>query len=1156
MWGEKAVKKNITALCFIFILLALAPSISIAQKVSIAPSYNKGNSLSNVTYQLIDKDETNTSIVYTRECFSECHLLIKVIYSGSIVAGSQSIDPKSKSNVDWSFIKKNTSDDIKITDIKVFVNNTWISTYTNNFQFQKGNSYYIDIMGKRSVSIGYKETDIVPTLFGFQMPELAIWSSNWSTYRQINFTIRGTDPIANYTVNVTFDTKTAISTGSMKSDCSDIRFVSSDNNTQFGYGFENATNTTSGCNQTFTQMWVAVNQQMTNGGYMYLFYNNSAATAVASMSNAQANQYQMIVPFGEGNNNGFAYSADGTRIYQVSGTAATSQGIYGSALSTQRTDKWFTNTQSTLNNLGDTNQNYTVYVWIKLNGSTMGTNPRVARHITNNGAKYPYWIYFEQISGSQIKLAAAIGDGSTQLSTGNGNDLSGSTTWMLATIVINGTSFSLYLNATLIQTITDSAAANNKSINALDIIGQLDNTTDAANNGFGGMIDHLTIIRRALTVAEINNTWQDGITGQQSSDISNPAIVTLTLNSPLNQTYQSVQPLNFVVTNQASLSNCQYRLDSISLESLITLTNCDNLTQLNASAGSHRLQVFVNASNITLVASVNFSYTLALLSIDSPLNRTYATVQNLNFTILNQTSFNNCRYELDGAANITLTSCNNLTQLNASSGSHVLTLFVNSSNITLVGNINFSYFRPTLVLNSPTNGTFFITQGLNFNVFNQSALTDCRYELDGAANISLSLCGNLSLLTSFSGSHSVQLFINDTNNGINVSLVAGVNFSYNFDNLNITAYDEITGNAINSFTIRLDNTTGTTTITTSTGNITFNGFTGTTYTLIVNSTNYGSRSYIYTRVNNQNRLSVFLPSIRSASEPHTVLIRLTTITGGSLPNIMITFQRNINGTTYNVTNQRTDTTGITSFILDGGLTYTLIIEFTSGTRIFSIQPAADSYTFSETGLSGTYSSIFTDIIWQTRPTTSILFRNISQTINLTILSNNASILSASITVLLNGVQYNITATVTGGGRQANAIFLADLSNVAGGTQLIANFYLNSSNSQIGYVLLETRTFTVWQAPAYNNLTLEYVLINSAQNSGMDITGRSILALLLTTIITGLVYSKLGGQQSITILVCFVCVLGVFAYAGWFDTYMFLITTILAGLAYFYYSGIQ
>lgn len=457
----------------------------------------------------------------------------------------------------------------------------------------------------------------------------------------------------------------------------------------------------------------------------------------------------------------------------------------------------------------------------------------------------------------------------------------------------------------------------------------------------------------------------------------------------------------------------------------------------------------------------------------------------------------------------------------------------------------------SLIINNPQNITYNTQQQLNVTV-QLANLDKCYYALDNTANLSFGNCSTTTQINATSGTHKLEVFANSTTTS---TISAIVYFTYDFNAVVIYAFDETNATAIQNFTAQIANSTFSQTGTANNFNVTFLTIGSGQYTITVGATDFGTRSYLFTKASNDaNVLNAYLPRITSST--HSVAIRTSTLSGSPLSGIRIDVSKLINLNYQNISSAVTDDTGSASFFLDAQITYRITIQFPSGTRTFSLQPVADVYTFFETGLTGTFSSIFQDITWQIAPQNSVLSKNTSQKINLTIYSYQRTLTpNSQIIAVYQGNTYQINATISPSNFSANATLTLDLSNAISGQTVQASFYVNSTNPNIGYVLLETRTYQIFTQASYPNLTLEFVLADTARQSGLDLNGLGILALFFTVIVTGLIHSRLHPNPFVT-LIAFVGILGIFTFTGWFDFYLWAIVAIIAGLYYYYNAGVS
>jgi hypothetical protein len=87
-------------------------------------------------------------------------------------------------------------------------------------------------------------------------------------------------PLTDYQIPVTIDTQSLILAGKLRSDCGDIRFVSSDNQTLLPYFIDPGT-----CGTTSTRIWVKVPSiPAYSSTYFFMYYGNPSATSQSTPS--------------------------------------------------------------------------------------------------------------------------------------------------------------------------------------------------------------------------------------------------------------------------------------------------------------------------------------------------------------------------------------------------------------------------------------------------------------------------------------------------------------------------------------------------------------------------------------------------------------------------------------------------------------------------------------------------------------------------------------------------------------------------------------------------------------------------------------------------------------------------------------------------------
>jgi len=554
-----------------------------------------------------------------------------------------------------------------------------------------------------------------------------------------------------------------------------------------------------------------------------------------------------------------------------------------------------------------------------------------------------------------------------------------------------------------------------------------------------------------------------------------------------------------------------------------------------------------NVSAIELLVDVATDNLYMILSNGTACRYTKSTDDGSSWSGSATIENSNCNYPIGLGQRYYFTS----TALNISSRNYLDYLFVNGSTLQY-NNISLTLFY-NITIDNPLNQTYGNVQPLNYTISTLTPVDKCWYSFDNTNNISLPNCVNVSSLNGSHGQHNVTVYANLTD-GTQISS-STVFFSYDFNTLVVFAFDETNATAILGFNATITNATASITAETLTGNITFQNFTGTTYTVSVSANNYGTRNYRYTKGSGENVLNTYL--LKNIPTAHIVAIRAATLAGSPLTNIMIQIEKFIISQYRNVTTDITDSTGTASFWLDASVTYRLSIAFPSGTRIFQLTPSADSYTFFESGLLGAYNSLYQDIVWITNPRTNALEKKSEQTINLSVYSKLATIQKAWIRAYWNNTMFEQNATVTNNETAIASLSLNLISANRTTSTVTAEFYLNTSNAgalaQI--LLLENRTFSIFGLPNATNLTLENILKDVGATSGFSMSSKGLIALFISLLITGFVFSRFHAT-GFTVVVVFVGILGIFTTVGWFDFLIWALMAIIGGLYYFYQSGVS
>jgi len=106
------------------------------------------------------------------------------------------------------------------------------------------------------------------------------WNSSWDDRKTIEITENSDRTLSNYPVSFSIDTETLIDDGKMENDCSDLRFVDSDDSTELDHWIK------SGCNTSSTELLVNVPDISAGSAEdIYAYYDNSQASQTSSFSN-------------------------------------------------------------------------------------------------------------------------------------------------------------------------------------------------------------------------------------------------------------------------------------------------------------------------------------------------------------------------------------------------------------------------------------------------------------------------------------------------------------------------------------------------------------------------------------------------------------------------------------------------------------------------------------------------------------------------------------------------------------------------------------------------------------------------------------------------------------------------------------------------------
>lgn len=739
-------------------------------------------------------------VVYTPECLFDCHLPFAITYTGTTEPATITLTPSSRTNIDWILNKVN-SDNVVITDIKYLENTTqnvteqvpvysnithqvvlnengtytlpencvsinsteyncneitsytsnsititvsqWKSFFGSSLTMTKDAVYYLDFVGKRGRVDKTFATDLIPSIDGLSLTELAWWNSSFRKKVSITINTTGIIVAPNFTVPV-FLNSSVLNFANVRSDCGDLRVVNATENGELSYWLKSCR--TNANNQTEIYInWI----NTTLNPNIWIYYNNSAATTssstkVFSYINTFENETVGNQP---ANLHSYApYSGNQWTLRNVLNDSGMNvMNLYGQYIAADE----FTDMAGKITAFG------TPILWsysFKLIDSgtlnTCGTNSysysNTNRGISiqhcNNGTGIGYVsndigslnILFSPISTGVwygIDIFMNVTDSSTgtafaYLNNSKGNSMAQQRTWT-------------WFDATKINYIQDVASGNvNLSI---DNVGLTNGTSDMPKFSFSS---------------------EQGLGA------------TVAIQNPTNTTYGSTSViLNFTATSTETVDKCWYKLDGGANTSL---PSCANITLTSLSRQTHSLFVYVNTTSaVESFSSISFTIdntnpTITMQKPNLPPDNVYNSPNvTLNYTA-SDLFLDTCVRQLDGVNSTISPKCANQTMIGLSDGSHTVKVFVNDT----VNNTNATDLRTFIVdtlaplpdIQSPANGATYNTLNisLNYMIYHPTGTLDkCWYILNGGANISLPNCINITFLAA-NNSNNITVYANDT----------------------------------------------------------------------------------------------------------------------------------------------------------------------------------------------------------------------------------------------------------------------------------------------------------------------------------------------------------------------------------------------------------
>lgn len=258
---------NKAIMIFILVFLAIIP---------YSMAYEVGNDNFKFIYDKITTDNYNTGIIYTPQCLIDCYLPVQAYYTGSKAPNSITLHTN---NFERRILQQKNDTTFVFNGFLWFDGSKYIDL-PSQITIYKDQNFSFALKGKRSADIGNKGTDIMLTLYGYDLP-MSWFNTSWSY--KTNFSVQQTGSSTIYDIPILlngtngWNTKALISAGKMNANCSDLRIVNSAENSLLNFTFNSYENTVTGCNGTNTLIWVKMDNITTSNTTIYAYYGNPAA---------------------------------------------------------------------------------------------------------------------------------------------------------------------------------------------------------------------------------------------------------------------------------------------------------------------------------------------------------------------------------------------------------------------------------------------------------------------------------------------------------------------------------------------------------------------------------------------------------------------------------------------------------------------------------------------------------------------------------------------------------------------------------------------------------------------------------------------------------------------------------------------------------------
>lgn len=386
--------------------------------------------------------------------------------------------------------------------------------------------------------------------------------------------------------------------------------------------------------------------------------------------------------------------------------------------------------------------------------------------------------------------------------------------------------------------------------------------------------------------------------------------------------------VNYKIVNASEIDKCWFKLNAGANTSI---TCKQNFTILGIEGANNLTVAFNTTTGDNLSTSILFfvDTTPPTVTITVPANTTYNTInQTLEYSA-SDLHLDKCKYEFNGAINVTLANCNNTTFI-SSDGSNVIKVFVNdSAGNSAFDTVFFSTHNASPIINIvfPTNGQTLNGSSTHINyTVTDLELDKCWYVRDGNLPISLPNCVNFTVNMLSAGGHTLRVYANDS--------IGGVNFSeVNFTMLQGFLFSAFlpNGNAISNWNMTIRNSTGSVYTVTNLNNpaLTSAGGVYGVVTVIINKNGYDNETIV---VNSNDTMDLIVHNFTlypiSTFEMSNILV-------GPLSNWFLDIS--FGGTSYISTNVSTSFEISNRFLTAGNNTFSATASgYTTNTSIIEV----------------------------------------------------------------------------------------------------------------------------------------------------------------------------------------------------------------------------